>query len=413
MTSELVKRFLRYVKIYTTSQNQVEQIPSTDRQFNLGKLLVEELKELGYADTHLTDQGVVISTIPSNLDPNHSGTIPTVCFNAHMDTAPDAPGENVSPEIVTFTGDPIQLKNDPNLSISIEDIPDLKRFLNSELIITDGTTLLGADDKAGVAEIMTAVSHLAQHPEIKHGTLKIVFTPDEEVGKGADSILVSQIGAEFGYTIDGGKMGSLEIENFNAASGMIKVSGYNVHPGAAYGKMKNSLRLLPEIMQLFPEAKAPETTQGYEAYYHPVHVTGTTDETIVRFILRNFDEEDLQQQMNSIRTGVKAIQEKFPDFPIEVELNTSYRNMKVILDQYPQVVKIAKDAIQKAGLEVIEEPIRGGTDGARFSFDGMPTPNIFTGGYNFHSKKEFIPIRAMEKAVEVILNIIGLIVEQS
>ncbi|MCF2140225.1 MAG: peptidase T [Candidatus Lokiarchaeota archaeon] len=412
MNSEVVERFLKYVSIHTTSQEGIDKIPSTDRQFNLGKLLVDEIKSLGYSDVKLTEKGVVIATIPSNLPDEITQKIPIICFNSHIDTSPAAPGENVHPRIVKFTGEPIYLENNLELSINIEEIPDLSRFINSELIITDGTTLLGADDKAGIAEIMTALSFLSKNSEIKHGTIKIVFTPDEEVGKGADSISVSEIGAKYGYTIDGGRMGGIEIENFNAASGKIVVKGYNVHPGSAFGKMKNSMHLVPEILSLFPPDQAPETTKDYEPYYYPIHLQSSTDETKLMFILRNFDEQDLERQINHIKEGVRKIQSKHPDFPIEVKIKKSYRNMKVILDQYPEVVQIAKKAIQLADLEVIEEPIRGGTDGARFSFEGMPTPNIFTGGYNFHSKKEFIPIPAMEKAVQVILNIIKLFVEK-
>ena len=411
--AEVVQRFLKYVKIHTTSKDGVDKFPSTDHQFVLGNLLVQEIKDLGFNQVQMTENCVVLASIPSNLPAELADKIPVVCFNAHMDTSNGAPGENVNPEIVTFTGEPIILSKNPELIISIEEIPDLQRFINTDLIVTDGTTLLGADDKAGIAEIMTTLSYLAAHPEIKHGILKIVFTPDEEVGKGAESIDVKDIGADFGYTIDGGKMGGFEIENFNAASGKITVKGYNVHPGAAYGKMKNSLRLLSDLIGLFPADQAPETTHEYEAYYHPVFAQGTIDQTSLSFILRNFDATDLDNQITHIQNGVRIVQQKYPDFQIEVEFKKSYRNMKMILDQHPDVVAIAEEAIKRADLVISREPIRGGTDGSRFSFEGMPTPNIFTGGYNFHSKKEFIPIIAMEKAVEVILNIIQLIVEKN
>lgn len=412
MNSEVVERFLRYVKIHTTSKEGVEKIPSTERQLDLARLLVEEIKNLGYQDVTLTENGVVIADISSNLPPEHAAKIPIVCFNSHLDTAPSAPGENVNPKLVKFAGEPISLEKDPDLKIDMQEIPDLKRFVGTELIITDGSTLLGADDKAGIAEIMTALSYLSSHPDLPHGNLKIVFTPDEEVGKGADSISVKEIGAKLGYTIDGGKMGSIEIENFNAASGTIVVKGYNVHPGFAYGKMKNSMRIIPELLELFPADQAPETTKDYDPYYYPVHLQSTTDKTKMVFILRNFDETDLDRQIRHIEEGVAKIKANHPDYPISVEIKKGYRNMKTILDQYPEVVDIAKEAINAVGLEVIEEPIRGGTDGARFSYEGMPTPNIFTGGYNFHSKKEFIPIVAMEKSVEVILKIIELYVEK-
>ncbi|MHA1610792.1 MAG: peptidase T [Promethearchaeota archaeon] len=410
---EVVKRFLKYVKIHTTSKEGVDKFPSTDIQFDLGKLLVQEIQEMGFDQVELTKNCVVMATIPSNLPEELRGKIPIVCLNAHMDTSNGAPGENVKPEIITFTGEPIILSKNPDLTISMEEIPDLKRFINKKLIVTDGTTLLGADDKAGIAEIMTALGHLAAHPEIKHGVLKIVFTPDEEVGRGAESIDVKDIGAKFAYTVDGGKMGGMEIENFNAAMGRITVTGYNVHPGSAFGKMKNSIRLLADLIEIFPPEQAPETTQDYEAYYHPMFANGTIDKTSIAFLLRNFDEKDLDNQIAHIEESVKVVQEKYPDFPIAVELKKSYRNMKIILDEHPEVVEFAEEAIKRAGLEVIREPIRGGTDGARFSFDGMPTPNIFTGGYNFHSKKEFIPIFAMEKAVEVIINLVQVIVEKN
>ncbi|MHA1776796.1 MAG: peptidase T [Promethearchaeia archaeon] len=412
MNSEVVERFLKYVKIHTTSKEGVDKIPSTARQLNLAHLLLKEIQSLGYQDVKVTENGVVIANIPSNLPPEQASKIPIICFNSHMDTAPSAPGENVQPRIVTFKGEPISLEKNPDLQINPQEIPTFQRFINTDLIITDGTTLLGADDKAGIAEIMTALSHLSSNPEIPHGNLKIVFTPDEEVGKGADSISVKEIGAQFGYTIDGGRMGSIEIENFNAASGTVTVKGYSVHPGFAFGKMKNSMKLVPELLNLFPPDQTPENTKDYEPYYYPVHLVSTTDETKLVFILRNFDEQDLDRQIKHIEEGVAQIQAHYSDFPIKLQIKKGYRNMKSILDQYPEVVSIAKEAIESVGLEVIEEPIRGGTDGARFSYDGMPTPNIFTGGYNFHSKKEFIPIVAMEKAVEVILKIIELYVEK-
>ncbi|WP_371804981.1 peptidase T [Candidatus Lokiarchaeum ossiferum] len=411
MTTKLVERFLKYVKIDTKSQEGVETIPSTKKQFNLANLLVEELKAIGLEDAQVDEHCVVIATLPSNIEEDITSNIPTICFNAHMDTAPAVSGKDVNPIITKYTGDDIILPQDTSLRISVKEIPELKDYIGTDLIHTDGTTLLGADDKAGIAEIMTAIDELVHTPEKKHGTIKIMFTPDEEVGKGADAVDIEKLGAKYAYTIDGGSMGGYETECFNAAGGKINIGGYGVHPGSAYGKMINSLRIIPEVLSIFPNDQAPETTQGFESYYHPDAISGQVDGTTIEFILRNFDSQGLEDQITYIKNEIAKIQKNHPETTISVEIAKSYRNMKEILDLQPIVAQIASEAIERARLEVRKDPIRGGTDGARFSFMGLPTPNIFTGGFNYHSKKEFISILGMEKAVETILNIIDLYVE--
>ena len=411
MTTKLVERFLRYVKIDTKSQEGVEKIPSTEKQFNLANLLVKELKEMGLEDAQVDEHCVVIATLNSNIEEDITQNIPVICFNAHMDTAPVVSGKDVKPIITKYTGEDIFLPKDTSLSISANEIPELKDYIGTELIHTDGTTLLGADDKAGIAEIMTAIDELIQMPEKKHGMIKIMFTPDEEVGKGADAVDLEKLGANYAYTVDGGSMGGYETECFNAAGGKIKIGGYSVHPGSAYGKMINSLRIIPEVINIFPKDQAPETTQGFESYFHPDSINGQIDGTTIEFILRNFDAQGLEDQITYIKDEIAKIQQKHPETTVSVEISKSYRNMKEILDMQPIVAQIASEAIERTGLTVRKDPIRGGTDGARFSFMGLPTPNIFTGGFNYHGKKEFISILGMEKAVATILNIIDLYVE--
>lgn len=410
LSLDVVQQFIKYVKVHTTSKPDQEQVPSTKIQFNLAKILEKELQDLGFSNVSVNEYGIVVGTLPATIE---NKKLPTVCFFAHMDTSPDESGENVQPRIIkSYDGSPIKYPNNPELILSLEDTPALKDYLNSDIIVSDGTTLLGADDKAGVAEIMTAMSKIISEKK-PHGTIKVVFTPDEEVGTGVLKVDVKQLQADFGYTMDGDELGSFEYENFNAASGFITIKGYNVHPGYAKNKMKNSMRLVPEILAVFPNEESPEHTEGKEGFYHIINITGDVNETKITFIIRNFDYTELQHKITYLESEIAKLQAKYPDFGISLSTKESYKNMKEILDKYPHVVEIARDAIKRTGIKLIEKPIRGGTDGARISYEGLPTPNIFAGGLNFHSKKEFVPVISLEKAVEVILNIVDLIVEQN
>ena len=409
---EVAERFIRYARISTQSSEQSKKIPSTEKQFDLANLLVEELREIGLEDVELDEKCVVYATIPSNLPQEMESKVPVICFNSHIDTSSSESDENIQPQIIDYQGGDITLPKDTSYIITPKENPELNDYIGTKLITTDGTTLLGADDKAGIAEIITAASALVNSgSEKQHGKIRLMFSPDEEIGGGYKAVDLKKLGADFAYTVDGGKMGGLEIANFNAAEGSIEIRGYNVHPGTAFGMMHNSIRAIPEIVKLFPNEIAPETTKDLEPYYHPISIKGGVDKVSLFFILRNFDAAGLDEQIKYLDDGVKKVQSLFPDLKISVNIKKSYKNMKEILDKYSYIVDIARKAIQKTGLKVIEEPIRGGTDGTRYSFMGLPTPNIFTGGFNFHSKKEFIPIIAMEKAVETILNIIDIATE--
>ncbi|MHA2363581.1 MAG: peptidase T [Candidatus Hodarchaeales archaeon] len=413
MNQEVLNRFLKYVQVNTTSQENVDTIPSTSHQFDLANILVDELKEIGLEDVKVNDNCIVSATLQSNLSEEDCNKVPVICFLAHMDTSPEEPGENVKPQIIkSYQGGDIILPGDKSIIISPDETPSLNKFIGSDIITTDGTTLLGADNKAGIASIMTAISYLVSHSDRKHGTIKIVFTPDEEVGKGTDALDLQAINADYGYTMDGDEMGILETENFNAAGGTITIKGYNIHPGYAKDKMVNSIRILGDVINLFPLIEAPETTEKFEGFYHPYKVEGGVNETKLDFILRDFDFKELKNKMRIIEDGIIEIRKKHPRVSINLSLTESYRNMKEVIDKNYIVAEIAEEAIKRAGVTVINKPIRGGTDGARLCFKGLPTPNVFSGGINFHSKKEFVPLIAMEKAVETILNISEIFVER-
>lgn len=414
MTTPILERFLRYVKIHTTSQEDIDNIPSTIRQFNLAKVLVKELKEIGVFDAVVDDHCYVIGSIPSNLPEEQSSKIPVICFLAHMDTSPEEPGENVNPQIITnYDGGNILLPNNSEIFISPFETPALKRFIGSDIVTTDGTTLLGGDNKAGIAAIMTAVETLHNNPHIKHGTIKIVFTPDEEVGHGVDALDVKALGADVGYTIDGDEMGVLEFETFNAAGGTITIKGFNFHPGYAKDKLVNSLRIMGEIINQFPLNQAPETTEGMEGFFHVYEAEGSVNESKIRFILRDFDYVELKNKISRIEKIVGNIQDKYPKAKIHLSIKEQYKNMKYQLEKVPYTIQYAEEAIKRSGIDVIKKPVRGGTDGARLSYKGLPTPNIFSGAMNFHSKKEFVPLLALEKSVETILNLIQIFRERS
>ncbi len=414
MTSEVLNRFLRYVRIHTTSQEDIDEIPSTKRQFDLAHLLVTELQEIGLKDASVDNHCYVIATLSSNLPQDLTDKVPTLCLLAHMDTSPEEPGENVKPQIIrNYDGGDIILPSNPDLIISPQETPSLKKFIGSDIVTSDGTTLLGGDDKAGIAVIMTTIKALVSNPSIKHGTIKIVFTPDEEVGHGVDALDVEALGADIGYTIDGDEMGVLESETFNAAGGTIIIKGFNFHPGYAKDKLVNALRTMGDILLQFPESQAPETTEKMEGYYHVYEATGSVNEAKIRFILRDFDSDKLDQKMQNVRDIVNLMKERYPKAKIDLDLKKQYKNMKYQLDKVPHVIEYAEEAIKRAGVDVIRKPVRGGTDGARLSYMGLPTPNIFAGSINFHSKKEFVPVIAMEKSIETILNLIQIYVEKS
>lgn len=408
--SEVLDRFIRYVKIHTTSKEDVEEIPSTKRQYDLANILMEELKQLGLKDSNVDGHCIVTATVPSNLPSNVK--TPTLMFNAHLDTSPEEPGENVKPNIVkNYRGGEIRLPGDENIIIAPEDRPILREYVGHDIVTSDGTTLLGADDKAGIAIIMSAISTLSRDPSLKHGTIKVVFTPDEEVGKGTAALNIAALKSDYGFTVDNDEL-YLGVETFNAAGGTITIRGFNIHPGEGYGKMVNSIRVLPDAIDLFPPTISPETTKGHQGYYHPHHIEASVNESKLSFILRDFDYAELKKKMAKIQDGVKRIQQKHPKAQVTLKLEEAYRNMKEILDKVPEVVDVAREAIRRVGLKVRIKPIRGGTDGATMSFKGLPTPNLFCGYVNEHSKKEFVSVQVMEKSTETLLNIVDIFAQK-
>ena len=405
---ELLERFTRYVQVYTTSDEESTTFPSTERQFDLAKMLVNELKEMGVKEVELDEFGYVYARIPANIDKS----IPPVGFIAHMDTAPAESGENVKPQLVrNYDGGDIQLPGDPAVVISPKENPILKELVGDDLITTDGTTLLGADDKAGIAEIMTAAAYIMRHPEFKHGEIRIAFTPDEEVGRGVDHFDVKKFGAGFAYTMDGGKLGELEDETFCADSAEVICKGINVHPGYAKDKMVNSIRMAGLFMTLLDEKTLPETTENREDYYHATGIKGMENETVISMIVRSFTVDGLRDREQDLERIRHLVLEKFPRGEIEIVIKEQYRNMKEVLDQHPEIMETAKKAFEKAGIKPIRKPIRGGTDGSRLTFMGVPTPNIFAGSINMHSKKEFASLQTMEKSTEIILHIASVLAE--
>ncbi len=405
---ELLERFTRYVKIYTTSDDESTTFPSTKRQFDLAELLVNELNALGVKEVELDKYGYVYARIPSNIEK----AVAPVGFMAHMDTAPAESGENVKPQIVkNYDGGDIRLSGDSSLVISPKENPVLKELVGDDLITTDGTTLLGADDKAGVAEIMTAVAYIMDHPEFQHGEIRIAFTPDEEIGHGVDHFDVKKFGAGFAYTLDGGQLGELEDETFCADSAEVTCKGINVHPGYAKDKMVNAIRMAGRFMTLLDEKTLPETTENRENYYHATGIKGMENQAVINMIVRSFTVEGLKDREKDLERVRQQVLKEFPKGEIEIVIKEQYRNMKEVLDQHPEIMETAKKAFEKAGITPIHKPIRGGTDGSRLTFMGVPTPNIFAGSINMHSKKEFASIQTMEKSTEVILHIVSVLVE--
>lgn len=403
MQHTVLDRFLRYVKIDTQSDAQSQTIPSTEKQKNLGRLLVEELKEIGIADAELDDYGYVYATIPSNVDKD----VPVICFCSHMDTSPDSSGKDVKPIVHRdYNGGNIQLPDDPSVVIKPEEHPDLEEQIGNDIVTASGKTLLGADNKAGLAEIMDAVHHLVTHPEVKHGTIKILFTPDEEIGRGVDKVDLEKLGADYAYTVDGEKLGSLEDETFSADMVTIKIEGVSVHPGFAKNKMESAIKIAGEIIAQLPKNRlSPETTEGKQGFIHPTRVEGVVEKATLEFIIRDFTEAGLKDHEAELQKIMEAVLENYPRSKASFEVQEQYRNMKEVLDQHPHVVEYAKEAMLRSGIRPIPRSIRGGTDGSRLSFMGLPCPNIFAGEHAFHSKQEWVSVQDMEKAVETIVNL--------
>ena len=398
---ELKERFLKYVAINTRSDENSETFPSTAVQWDLLNALVEEMKLLGLEDVTIDKYGYAMGTIPATAGKENA---PVIGFLAHVDTAPDMSSENVRPRIIeSYDGQDIVLNN--ALTMRVADFPELKQFVGHTLIHTDGTTLLGADDKAGIAEIMTAAEYLMAHPEIEHGKIRIGFTPDEEIGRGVDFFDVKAFGADFAYTMDGGFEGELEYENFNAASAKIAIQGRNVHPGYAKNKMINAIEVACEINNMIPAVERPQFTEGYEGFYHCVGLNGTVENATISYIIRDHDAELFEQKKIWMWDIVGMLNKKYGQGTLTLTLKDQYYNMRKMVEPHPQVIDNALAAMRDAGVEPIVRPIRGGTDGARLSFMGLPCPNIFAGGMNFHGKFEYCSLNSMEKAVQVIINI--------
>lgn len=402
----LVERFLRYVSIDTQSDDTVtDQFPSTQKQLNLSRLLVDELKKLGVTDVEIDQYGYVMGTIPANTDK----PVPTIGFLAHVDTAPDMSGKDVKPRIVeNYDGSEIILNQALRVSLSPDNFPELKEYTGQTLIVTDGTTLLGADDKAGVAEIMSAAEYILTHPEFKHGKIRIGFTVDEEVGRGVDHFDVERFGADFGYTLDGGAIGELEFENFNAAGAKITVNGRNIHPGYAKDKMINAILVAQEFNSLLPPNERPEHTEGYDGFYHLIKMSGTVEQATLQYIIRDHNREKFENRKQYMKRTADFINAKYGSDTIQLELKDQYYNMREKVEPVYHIVATAVEAMEQVGVKPRVKPIRGGTDGARLSYMGLPCPNLFAGGENFHGKHEYIPVESMVKATEVMLKIIEL-----
>ena len=408
------ERFLKYVQIDTQSNPNapIETFPSTDKQKNLSKILVEELKEMGVDDAHMDQYGYVYATIPSNSDKSN---IPTVCFCSHVDTAPDCSGTDVKPIVHTnYQGGDITLPLNAEASIKPAHFPHLKNQIGEEIITTSGDTLLGADDKSGVAEIMDAAYQLIQNPELKHGKIRILFTPDEEVGRGVNHVDMDKLGADFGFTLDGGAAGGVEDETFSADSAVVEITGRSAHPGYAKNKMENAMKIAAEILASLPKDKlCPEVTSGKEGFIHPTSMEGVLERATLGFILRDFTTPLLEEKRVLLRETVDAVMKNYPNSKAEIKISEQYRNMKEVLDTKPYIMEYAEEAIRRTGLEVRKESIRGGTDGSRLSFMGLPCPNLFTGMQGIHSVREWISVKDMKLAVDNIINLVQVIEEQS
>ena len=407
---ELTDRFLKYVSIDTQSSEENEaQCPSTDKQRDLARYLYEELQAIGLTDVEMDEHAYVYATLPANT----SKPVPTIGFIAHMDTSPDCSGANIHPRIIKdYDGKDIVLDAQEGIITPVAQFPELKAHLGEDLIVTDGHTLLGADDKAGIAEIVTAMTYLMHHPEIKHGKIRVAFNPDEEIGAGARLFDVEKFGCQWAYTMDGGEVGELEYENFNAAGARILVRGRNVHPGYAKGKMLNACLLAQEFASLLPAGERPETTEGYEGFYHLTGMSGTVEEATLSYIIRDHDRDTFERRKARVAEAARQMNQKYGEGTVAAEVKDQYYNMLCQLEDKPHITSIAQDAIREACGFCHVLPIRGGTDGAQLSFKGLPCPNIFAGGLNFHGKHEFVPIQSMQKAMMTVVNICRLTAER-
>ncbi len=397
-------RFLRYVKFDTQSDEQTNLTPSTPGQMVFAKYLKEELEDLGLTEITLDDNGYLMATLPANTDEE----VPTIGFIAHLDTSPDMSGRNVCPRMVDYKGGDIVLNEEKNIVLSPSQFPELNDYVGETLIVTDGNTLLGADDKAGIAEIITAIEFLKENPGIKHGKIRIAFNPDEEIGQGAHKFDVDLFGADWAYTMDGGAVGELEFENFNAAVARITFQGRNVHPGYAKGKMINSIRVANQFAIMLPRWETPEHTQDYEGFYHLVGIEGSVEQTVMTYIIRDHDRDRFERRKKELEHLTRKINNEFPDVAT-IEIKDQYYNMREKIEPVMHIIDLAKQAMENVGVTPKVQPIRGGTDGAQLSFKGLPCPNIFAGGLNFHGRYEFVPVSSMEKATDVVVEICKLV----
>ncbi|MCP9201219.1 peptidase T [Gramella sp. GC03-9] len=398
----IIDRFLSYVKIDTQSDPKSDATPSTPKQWNLANKLVEELKEIGLQDVSIDEHAYVMATLPANV----SHKVPTIGFISHFDTTPDFTGTNVNPQIIEdYDGNDIVLNKEKDIVLSPDYFEDLLQYKGQTLITTDGTTLLGADDKAGITEIMTAMQYLVDNPEIPHGTIRICFTPDEEIGRGAHKFDVQKFGAEWAYTMDGSQIGELEYENFNAAQAIVKVKGKSVHPGYAKDKMVNSMYIAQDYINSLPRLETPEHTEGRQGFFHLSSINGDVEETVLEYIIRDHDKEHFEARKQMMKDLVNDICSQYERDCMSIEIKDQYSNMREKVEPVMHIVELAKHAMEEVGVEPIIKPIRGGTDGAQLSYMGLPCPNIFAGGHNFHGKYEYVPVESMQKAAEVIVKL--------
>ena len=405
------ERFLRYVTIDTQSDQESPTCPSTEKQKNLGRVLLQELLDLGIADAYLDDHGYIYATIPANTD---KANVPVICFCSHMDTSPDCSGEGVKPIIHSnYQGQDLVLPDDNTQILKPQNHPELRNQLGNDIITASGTTLLGADNKAGVAEIMDACYQLVNHPEIKHGTIKILFTPDEEIGRGVDKVDLQKLGAFAAYTIDGETAGNMENETFSADGARLTINGVSAHPGFAKGQMQSAIKIAAQMVAALPHTLSPEGTEAMEGFVHPVGINGHVEQATIDFIIRDFDTARLQQHAHSIRQIAEQVLQQYPGATYTLNVKEQYRNMKQILDQHPQIVEYGMEAINRAGMQAKLCSIRGGTDGSRLSFMGLPTPNIFAGEHAFHGRQEWVSAQDMQKAVKTILHLCAIWEERS
>ncbi|MFE1630356.1 peptidase T [Brevibacillus reuszeri] len=410
MKNEIMVRFISYAQVNTQSDEDSETCPSTPGQLVLAQMLVDELNAIGMQEVTMDSNGYVMATLPANTDKE----IPTIGFLAHMDTATDFTGAGVNPQIVeNYNGQDVVLNEARNIVLSPIDFPELTGYKGHTLITTDGTTLLGADDKAGIAEIMTAMAYLIRHPELKHGRVRVAFTPDEEIGRGPEKFDVSAFDAVYAYTMDGGPLGGIEYESFNAASAIITCKGTNVHPGTAKGKMVNAAKIAMELHSMLPADETPERTEGYEGFYHLSSIHGDVEQTQLRYLIREHDRNRFMERKSELARIVEVLQKKYGDKRIELEIKDEYFNMREKIEPVMEVVDIAKQALENLGIVPIIEPIRGGTDGSQLSYMGLPTPNIFTGGENYHGPFEYVSVDNMVQAVNTIIEIVKLYEQRS